>query len=48
MSSDAERAAVLESGVEPWPGGVREHAVRITPSTITGRRLSHRPDPASS
>ena len=43
MSSDAERAEVLESGVEPWPGGSREHAISITPSRITGRRLSHRP-----
>ncbi len=43
MSSDAELAAVLESGVEPWPGGSREHAISITPSRITGRRLSHRP-----
>ena len=43
MSSAAERAAVLESGVEPWPGGSREHAISITPSRITGRRLSHGP-----
>jgi nitroimidazol reductase NimA-like FMN-containing flavoprotein (pyridoxamine 5'-phosphate oxidase superfamily) len=43
MSSDAELAAVLESGVEPWPGGSREHAISITPSRITGRRLIHRP-----
>jgi nitroimidazol reductase NimA-like FMN-containing flavoprotein (pyridoxamine 5'-phosphate oxidase superfamily) len=48
MSSDAERAAVLESGVEPWPGGSREHAIRITPITVTGRRLSHRPTARSS
>jgi nitroimidazol reductase NimA-like FMN-containing flavoprotein (pyridoxamine 5'-phosphate oxidase superfamily) len=48
MSTDAERAAVLESGVEPWPGGDREHVIRITPSTVTGRRLSHRPAAASS
>jgi nitroimidazol reductase NimA-like FMN-containing flavoprotein (pyridoxamine 5'-phosphate oxidase superfamily) len=41
MSSDAERAAVEASGVAPWPRGAREHAIRITPSTITGRRLSH-------
>jgi nitroimidazol reductase NimA-like FMN-containing flavoprotein (pyridoxamine 5'-phosphate oxidase superfamily) len=40
MSSASERAAVLESGVEPWPGGPREHAIRITPSRITGRRVS--------
>jgi nitroimidazol reductase NimA-like FMN-containing flavoprotein (pyridoxamine 5'-phosphate oxidase superfamily) len=43
MASAAEQASVLESGVEPWPGGFREHAIRITPSTITGRRLAHRP-----
>jgi nitroimidazol reductase NimA-like FMN-containing flavoprotein (pyridoxamine 5'-phosphate oxidase superfamily) len=48
MSSDAERAAVLESGVEPWPGGAREHAIRIAPTAITGRRLSHRPAARSS
>ena len=48
MSTDAERAAVLESGVEPWPGGDREHVIRITPNTVTGRRLSHRPAAASS
>jgi nitroimidazol reductase NimA-like FMN-containing flavoprotein (pyridoxamine 5'-phosphate oxidase superfamily) len=48
MPSDAERAVVLESGVEPWPGGAREHAIRIVPTTITGRRLSHRPAARSS
>jgi nitroimidazol reductase NimA-like FMN-containing flavoprotein (pyridoxamine 5'-phosphate oxidase superfamily) len=39
MTTDAERAAVAQSGVEPWPGGPREHAIRITPSRLTGRRL---------
>jgi nitroimidazol reductase NimA-like FMN-containing flavoprotein (pyridoxamine 5'-phosphate oxidase superfamily) len=39
MTSEAERASVLASGVEPWPGGPREHAIRITPTRITGRRL---------
>ncbi len=48
MSSEAEWAAVLESGVEPWPGGAREHAIRITPSRVTGRRLSHRAVPGTS
>lgn len=42
MTSEAERASVLASGVEPWPGGPREHAIRITPSRITGRRLRRR------
>jgi nitroimidazol reductase NimA-like FMN-containing flavoprotein (pyridoxamine 5'-phosphate oxidase superfamily) len=39
MNSTAERAWVDESGVEPWPGGPREHAIRITPTRIAGRRL---------
>lgn len=39
MTSGAERASVLASGVEPWPGGPREQAIRITPTRITGRRL---------
>ncbi len=43
MTSAADRAAVLDSGVEPWPGGPREHAIRITPQRITGRRLRHAP-----
>ena len=43
MTTEAERASVLESGVEPWPGGAREHAIRITPTRITGRRLRQRP-----
>jgi nitroimidazol reductase NimA-like FMN-containing flavoprotein (pyridoxamine 5'-phosphate oxidase superfamily) len=39
MTTDAELAVVAESGVEPWPGGPREHAIAITPSRIAGRRL---------
>jgi nitroimidazol reductase NimA-like FMN-containing flavoprotein (pyridoxamine 5'-phosphate oxidase superfamily) len=39
MTTDAERASVEESGVEPWPGGPRERAIRIKPSRIAGRRL---------
>lgn len=43
MTTEAERASVLDSGVEPWPDGAREHAIRITPRRITGRRLRQRP-----
>jgi nitroimidazol reductase NimA-like FMN-containing flavoprotein (pyridoxamine 5'-phosphate oxidase superfamily) len=39
MTTDAERAEVEESGVEPWPGGPKEHAIRIIPNRLTGRRL---------
>ena len=41
MATEAEQAAVRESGVQPWAGGAREHAIRITPLRITGRRLRH-------
>jgi nitroimidazol reductase NimA-like FMN-containing flavoprotein (pyridoxamine 5'-phosphate oxidase superfamily) len=43
MDSEAERKTVVASGVEPWPGGPREHAIRITPDRITGRRLRQVP-----
>jgi len=39
MTTDDERAEVEESGVEPWPGGAKEQAIRITPDRIAGRRL---------
>ena len=39
VDSEAERTAVLEAGVEPWPGGKREHFIRVIPSRITGRRI---------
>jgi nitroimidazol reductase NimA-like FMN-containing flavoprotein (pyridoxamine 5'-phosphate oxidase superfamily) len=26
-------------GVDPWPGGIRDDIVRITPTRITGRRI---------
>jgi nitroimidazol reductase NimA-like FMN-containing flavoprotein (pyridoxamine 5'-phosphate oxidase superfamily) len=39
VESDAERASVLQAGVETWPGGDRELFLRIVPSRITGRRI---------
>jgi nitroimidazol reductase NimA-like FMN-containing flavoprotein (pyridoxamine 5'-phosphate oxidase superfamily) len=40
VESEAEQASVADSGVEPWPGGGRNLFLRITPSRITGRRVS--------
>ena len=37
--SDDERAEIMRSGVEPWPGGEKELFIRIIPSRITGRRI---------
>ena len=39
VDSAAEREQVAAAGVEPWPGGVREHFIRITPTRVTGRRI---------
>ena len=39
VESAAERAEVLAAGVQPWPGGEREHFIRITPARVTGRRI---------
>jgi nitroimidazol reductase NimA-like FMN-containing flavoprotein (pyridoxamine 5'-phosphate oxidase superfamily) len=39
MDSLPRSALAQETGVEPWPGGDREHAIRITPTRITGRRI---------
>ena len=39
VDSEAERASVLRSGVEPWAGGDKELFVRVIPTRITGRRI---------
>jgi nitroimidazol reductase NimA-like FMN-containing flavoprotein (pyridoxamine 5'-phosphate oxidase superfamily) len=40
VDSESERESLLRAGVEPWPGGTREHFIRIIPTLITGRRIS--------
>lgn len=39
LDSAEERADAEAAGIEPWPGGEREHFIRITPVRITGRRI---------
>jgi nitroimidazol reductase NimA-like FMN-containing flavoprotein (pyridoxamine 5'-phosphate oxidase superfamily) len=41
VETDAARAELASSGVEPWPGGDRELFIQITPTRITGRRIRH-------
>lgn len=41
VESEAERASVAGAGVDPWPGGDRELFLRIIPTRVTGRRVSH-------
>jgi len=43
LDDPAEQADALAAGVEAWPGGDREHFIRITPARITGRRIRHEP-----
>jgi nitroimidazol reductase NimA-like FMN-containing flavoprotein (pyridoxamine 5'-phosphate oxidase superfamily) len=41
VTSDEERAAVAGSGVTPWASGPREQYIRILPTRITGRHITH-------
>lgn len=41
LDSESERAEALQAGVDPWPGGDREHFISITPARVTGRRIRH-------
>src|ERR1700734_97162 len=43
VESDSERASVLAAGVESWAGGERDLFLRVVPTRITGRRISHPP-----
>ena len=46
VDSEAERASVVQSGVEPWAGEGKELFVRIIPTRITGRRIRRAGPPA--
>jgi nitroimidazol reductase NimA-like FMN-containing flavoprotein (pyridoxamine 5'-phosphate oxidase superfamily) len=46
VDSESERAQVLDVGVDPWPGGEREHVLRIIPTRISGRRIRQSRKPA--
>ena len=39
MDTLTEHDRAMQTGVEPWAGGEREHAIRITPHRISGRRI---------
>jgi nitroimidazol reductase NimA-like FMN-containing flavoprotein (pyridoxamine 5'-phosphate oxidase superfamily) len=43
LDSESERAEAALAGVEPWPGGEREHFIRIRPARMTGRRIRRNP-----
>jgi nitroimidazol reductase NimA-like FMN-containing flavoprotein (pyridoxamine 5'-phosphate oxidase superfamily) len=41
VHDEAEQAKFRSTGVDPWAGGVREMFVRISPTRISGRRITH-------
>lgn len=41
VDDEEERASLLTVGLEPWAGGERALFLRIVPSLVTGRRISH-------
>ncbi len=43
VETEHERAQVMRSGVEAWPGGEKDLFIRIQPTRITGRRISRPP-----
>ena len=47
VESQAERASVRESGVQPWASGPRDLYLRVIPARITGRRIVSQPEAAS-
>jgi len=40
VDDEAERASLLDAGVAPWAGGEKALFLRITPTHVTGRRIS--------
>ncbi len=41
VTAPEERAAVAKAGVNPWAGGPKERYLRVMPTRITGRRITH-------
>jgi nitroimidazol reductase NimA-like FMN-containing flavoprotein (pyridoxamine 5'-phosphate oxidase superfamily) len=39
LDTEAERASIVDTGVEPWIEGEPEHFVRINPTHIWGHRI---------
>jgi nitroimidazol reductase NimA-like FMN-containing flavoprotein (pyridoxamine 5'-phosphate oxidase superfamily) len=41
VTSEEERTAVAQAGVSSWAAGPKEQFIRVLPSRITGRHISH-------
>ena len=47
VTDEDERSSVAQAGVTPWVGGVRDLYMRIRPTHIGGRRITHPADRAA-
>jgi nitroimidazol reductase NimA-like FMN-containing flavoprotein (pyridoxamine 5'-phosphate oxidase superfamily) len=43
LDSEADQAAAEAAGVDSWPGGEKDHFIRVTPVRVTGRRIRWAP-----
>jgi hypothetical protein len=41
VTDEDERSSVAQAGVTPWVGGVQDLYMRISPTHIAGRRVTH-------
>ena len=41
LDTEAERAPIIDTGLEPWVEEVRAHLIRVTPTMIWGSRTRH-------
>jgi nitroimidazol reductase NimA-like FMN-containing flavoprotein (pyridoxamine 5'-phosphate oxidase superfamily) len=39
LDGEAERAQAQATGLQSWPGGSRDHFIKIIPMRVTGRRI---------
>lgn len=41
VTDEDERSSVAQAGVTPWVGGIRDLYMRIRPTHVAGRRITH-------
>jgi nitroimidazol reductase NimA-like FMN-containing flavoprotein (pyridoxamine 5'-phosphate oxidase superfamily) len=39
LDDEADRARAASLGIEPWPGGERDHFIKVSPIRVSGRRV---------
>jgi nitroimidazol reductase NimA-like FMN-containing flavoprotein (pyridoxamine 5'-phosphate oxidase superfamily) len=44
LDDEMERGEAMTAGLEAWPGGERDHFIKINPMRVTGRRIRQAAD----